>query len=106
MREPRQIQALIEQADRARRAHDWTTAIDLLKRALALDPEHDVAHASLALALLGARRLHGAVIEIDLALGFGPDNPFCHYAAAAVRRSERKLDDAWRHCLVAIQDDD
>ncbi|HEY5949050.1 MAG TPA: tetratricopeptide repeat protein, partial [Kofleriaceae bacterium] len=44
--------------------------------------------------------------EIDLALGFGANNPFCHYAAAAVRRAERKLDDAWRHCLVAIQDDD
>jgi tetratricopeptide (TPR) repeat protein len=104
--ESRQVAALIEQADRARRAHNWSSAIDLLKRALAIDPEHDGAHASLALALLGARRLHGAIIEIDLALGFGPNNPFCHYAAAAVRRAERKLDDAWRHCLVAMQDSD
>jgi tetratricopeptide (TPR) repeat protein len=104
--ESRQIAALIEQADRARRAHNWETAIDLLKKALAIDPEHAEAHASLALALLGARRLHGAIIEIDLALGFGPNSPFCHYAAAAVRRSERKLDDAWKHCLVAMQDDD
>ncbi len=104
--ESRQVAALIEQADRARRAHNWSSAIDLLKRALAIDPEHDGAHASLALALLGARRLHAAIIEIDLALGFGPNNPFCHYAAAAVRRAERKLDDAWRHCLVAMQDDD
>ncbi|HEX5064043.1 MAG TPA: tetratricopeptide repeat protein [Kofleriaceae bacterium] len=106
MSESRQVRALIEQADRARRQHNWDTAIDLLKRALAVDPEHDSAHASLALALLGARRLAGAVIEVDLALGFGPNNPFCHYAAAAVRRAERKLDDAWRHCLVAMQDDD
>ncbi len=104
--ESRQVAALIEQADRARRAHNWSSAIDLLKRALAIDPEHDSAHASLALALLGARRLHGAIIELDLALGFGPNNPFCHYAAAAVRRAQRKLDDAWRHCLVAMQDDD
>jgi tetratricopeptide (TPR) repeat protein len=104
--ESRQVAALIEQADRARRAHNWSSATDLLKRALAIDPEHDGAHASLALALLGARRLHAAIIEIDLALGFGPNNPFCHYAAAAVRRAERKLDDAWRHCLVAMQDDD
>lgn len=106
MIESRQVAALIEQADRARRAHNWSSAIDLLKRALAIDPEHDTAHASLALALLGARRLHGAIIELDLALGFGPNNPFCHYAAAAVRRAERKLDDAWRHCLVAMQDSD
>lgn len=106
MSESRQVSALIEQADRARRAHNWQTAIDLLKRALAIDPEHDSAHASLALALLGARRLGGAIIEVDLALAFGPNNPFSHYAAAAIRRAQRKLDDAWRHCLVAMQDDD
>ena len=106
MSESRQVSALIEQANRARRAHNWPTAIDLLKKALAIDPEHDSAHATLALSLLGARRLQGAIIETDLALGFGPNNPFCHYAAAAVRRAERKLDDAWRHCLVAMQDDD
>lgn len=106
MSESRQVAALIEQADRARRLHNWDTAIDLLKRALAIDPEHDSAHASLALALLGARRLAGAIIEVDLALGFGPHNPYCHYAAAAVRQAERKLEDAWRHCLVAMQDDD
>ncbi|NVB84018.1 MAG: tetratricopeptide repeat protein [Kofleriaceae bacterium] len=104
--ESRQVAALVEQAYRARRAHNWQTAIDLLKRALAIDPEHAGAHASLALALLGARRLHAAAIEVDLALGFGPHNPFCHYAAAAIRRAQRKLDDAWRHCLVAMQDDD
>ncbi|HEY5925842.1 MAG TPA: tetratricopeptide repeat protein [Kofleriaceae bacterium] len=104
--EARQVAALIEQADRARRARDWQTATSLLKRALAIDPEHAQAHATLALALLGARRLHGAIIETDLALGFGPDSPFCHYAAAAVRLAERKLDDAWKHCLVAMQDDD
>lgn len=102
--ESRQISALIEQAYRARRAHNWQTAIDLLKRALAIDPEHPICHASLALALLGARRLHAAGIEVSLALGFGADIPFCHYAAAAVRRAERKLDDAWKHCLVAMQD--
>lgn len=104
MIESRQISALIEQAYRARRAHNWQTAIDLLKRALAIDPEHPICHASLALALLGARRLHAAGIEVSLALGFGADIPFCHYAAAAVRRAERKLDDAWKHCLVAMQD--
>jgi tetratricopeptide (TPR) repeat protein len=104
--EARQVAALLEQAARCRRAHDWSTAIDLLKRALALDPEHPTAHASLALALLGARRLHAASIEADLALGLDPHSPFCHYTGAAVRLAERKLEDAWRHCLVAMQDDD
>lgn len=106
MIESRQVAALVEQADRARRAHNWQTAIDLLKRALAIDPEHASAHASLSLALLGARRLHAAAIEVDLALGFGPHNPYCHYAAAAVRRAQRKLEDAWHHCLVAMQDNE
>jgi tetratricopeptide (TPR) repeat protein len=104
--EARQVAALLEQAASARRAHNWTTAIDLLRRALTIDAEHPSAHASLALALLGARRLHGASIEADLALGFDPNSPFCHYAAGAVRLAERKLDDAWRHCLVAMQDDE
>jgi len=104
--EARQIAALVERADAARRAHDWPTAIELLKRALTLDPEHSIAHASLGLALLGARRLHGAIIEAELAVGFDPNSPYCHYAAAAVRFAERKLDEAWRHVLVAMQDDE
>jgi tetratricopeptide (TPR) repeat protein len=33
------------------------------------------------------------------------DDGFCHYAAAAVRRAERDLDDAWRHCAVALDAD-
>jgi tetratricopeptide (TPR) repeat protein len=104
--EARQVAALLEQAARCRQAHNWSGAIDLLKRALTIDPEHPSAHASLALALLGARRLYAASHEADLAVGLDPSSPFCHYAAAAVRLAERKLDDAWKHCLVAMQDDD
>lgn len=103
--EERQIAALIEQSDRSRRAHDWNGAINLLKRALSLDPEHARAHACLSLALLGARRLHGASLEVELALAFDGNDPFCHYAAAAVRRGQRKLDQAWQHVLVALHDD-
>jgi tetratricopeptide (TPR) repeat protein len=102
----REIAVLIEQGDRRRRARDWAGAIGLYKRALSLDPEHAQAHAALALGLLGARRLHGATIEIELALAFDGDDAFCNYAAAAVRRAERKLDDAWQHCAIALQHDD
>jgi tetratricopeptide (TPR) repeat protein len=101
----RQIAALIDQADRSRSAHDWDGAMTLLKRALSIDPEHAVAHASLALALLGARRLNGAAIEADLALAFDGNNPFCHYAAACVRTAERKLGDAWGHIMVALEEE-
>jgi tetratricopeptide (TPR) repeat protein len=103
--EDRHVEVLLDQAYRARLAHNWNGAIDLLRRALALDPDHPRAHASLALALLGAQRLHGAHIEAGIALALDGNEPFCHFAAAAVRRAERRLDDAWEHCLVALQAD-
>jgi len=103
--EDRHVEVLLDQAYRARLAHNWNGAIDLLRRALALDPDHPRAHASLALALLGAQRLHGAHIEAGIALALDGNEPFCHFAAAAVRRAERRLDDAWEHCLVALQGD-
>jgi len=103
--EERRVEVLLEQAYRARLAHNWIGAIDLLRRALALDPDHPRAHASLALALLGAQRVHGAGIEAGIALALDGNEPFCHFAAAAVRRAERRLDDAWEHCLVALQGD-
>ncbi|HVK73593.1 MAG TPA: tetratricopeptide repeat protein [Kofleriaceae bacterium] len=101
--EERQIERLLELSDRLRSLSDWDGAIDALKRALALDPDHARAHAALALALLGARRLQGASIEARLALASDGGDPFCHHAAAAVLCAERKLDDAWAHCLVALE---
>lgn len=100
-----QVQMLLRQADQARVAHQWTRAIDLLRRALTIDPDHPRAHASLALALLGAQRLHGATVEVGLALAFDGNDAFCHYAAAAVRRAERRLDEAWDHIMVSLQSD-
>jgi len=101
----RQVEVMLEQAARSRRAHDWGGAIALCKRALALDPDHARAHAEMALCLLGARRLHGASVEVGIALALDGGDPACHHAAAAVRWAQRKLDDAWQHCLVAIQAD-
>jgi Flp pilus assembly protein TadD len=103
--EPRELEALLEQADVQMRLVNWRGAIDLLRRALAIDPDHARAHAMLALALLGARRLAGAEIEHRLALALDGNEPFCHYAAAAVLRAQRKLDEAWEHCEVALQAD-
>jgi tetratricopeptide (TPR) repeat protein len=54
--------------------------------------------------LLGARRLHAATTEASLSLGIDPDSPFCHYAAACIARANRKLDDAYKHCLVGFDD--
>jgi tetratricopeptide (TPR) repeat protein len=101
----RQVQALLEQADVRMRLVDWRGAIDLLRRALAIDPDHARAHALLALALLGAKRLPGAEIAARLALVLDGNDAFCHYAAAAVLRAQRRLREAWEHCEVALQAD-
>lgn len=101
----RQVEALLEQADVRMRLVDWRGAIDLLRRALAIDPDHARAHAMLALALLGAKRLPGAEIEARLSLALDGNDAFCHYAAAAVLRAQRRLREAWEHCEVALQAD-
>jgi tetratricopeptide (TPR) repeat protein len=103
--EEREVEALIEQADVQMRLAHWRGAIDLLRRALAIDPDHARAHAMLAFALLGAKRLAGAEIECRLALALDGNEPFCHHAAAAVLRAQRKLDEAWAHCQIALEAD-
>lgn len=102
--EERQIQMLLEQAEVQRGLGNHRGAIQLLQRALALDPDHARAHAALAIALLGARRLPGALIEMRAALHLDGNDPYVHYVAAAVLRAARKLDDAWAHCLVALEE--
>lgn len=104
--EERHIAILIEQATARMHLADWRGATDLLRRALAIDPDHPGAHAHLALALLGAKRLAGAAVEFQIALGLDGNDPMCHYAAAAVLRAQRKLDTAWEHCQVALQSDE
>ncbi len=103
--EERQFRILLDLADANRRTGNHARAIQLAKQALAMDPDHARAHAVLALSLLGARRLHGATIEVGIALALDGNDAFCHYAAAVVRRAERRLDDAWSHCLVALESD-
>ncbi|HEX7841116.1 MAG TPA: tetratricopeptide repeat protein, partial [Kofleriaceae bacterium] len=101
--EARQISILLEQAEVQRRLGNHRSATELAQRALAIDPDHAVAHATLAVILLDARRLPGAGIEVRIALGLDGNEPYIHRVAAAVLSAERKLDDAWAHCLIAIQ---
>lgn len=101
----REVEVLLEQAGRRMHVADWRGAIDLLRRALAIDPDHARAHAALALALRGAKRLAAAAIEVQLALHLDGNDAYCHYAAAAVFKAQRKLAVAWQHCLVALETD-
>lgn len=105
MNEDRQVEVLLEQAYTQRRLGNWRGAIELCQRALALDPDHAQGHAALAFSLLGAKRVSGAAIEARLGLGLDGNDTYCHYAMAAVLKAERKLDDAWTHCLVVLESD-
>ncbi len=102
--EERQIQVLMEQADVQRRLANHKGAIELLQKALAIDPTHPRAHAALANCLLAARRLPGAGIEIRSALALDGNDPWIHYIAAHVLAAERKLNDAWAHALIALEE--
>jgi Tfp pilus assembly protein PilF len=103
--EDRQLQVLLEQAEVQRRLGNHRTAIELVQRALAIDPDHARAHAALAFSLLAARRLPGAGLEIRTALSLDGGDNYIHYVAGAVLMAERKLEDAWSHVLVALEAD-
>ncbi|MBL0220780.1 MAG: tetratricopeptide repeat protein [Myxococcales bacterium] len=103
--EDRQIKVLLEQSDVQRRLGNHRGAIELVQKALAIDPDHARAHAALAFALLAARRLPGAGIEIRTALALEGNDGYIHYVAGAVLMAERKLDDAWAHVLIALDED-
>lgn len=104
MTQARQIAVLLDQAERQRELGNHRGATELAQRALSLDPDHAGAHAQLAMILLDARRLAGAALEASIALGLDGSDPYVHRVVAAVRIAERKLDDAWQHCLIAMQD--
>ncbi|CAN5888004.1 hypothetical protein BH11MYX3_BH11MYX3_23350 [soil metagenome] len=101
----RQIKVLLEQAEVQRRLSNHRGAIELVQRALAIDPDHARAHAALAFSLLAARRLPGAGIEIRTALALDGNDGYIHYVAGAVMMAERKLEDAWAHVLIALDED-
>ncbi|MBA3462714.1 MAG: tetratricopeptide repeat protein [Deltaproteobacteria bacterium] len=102
--EERQISVLLEQAEVQRRLANHKGAIELVQKALAIDPTHAHAHAALAFCLLDARRLPAAGIEIRTALALEGNDTYIHYVAAVVMTAERKLDDAWAHALIALDE--
>lgn len=106
MSDAHQISVLLAQADVQRRIGNHRGGIDLLRRALSLAPDHPRAHAALAHHLLEARRLAAAGVEVRTALGLDGNDPYIHQVAGAVLIAERKLEDAWEHCLIAMQGPD
>lgn len=72
-------------------------AVELLREVLSLDPDHPIAHASMAVALIKQRRLSAADHEIRRALTCDPDSYAVQDAAARVRLAQGRLDDAQSH---------
>jgi len=102
--EAAQINRLIASADDQRIRGNLDVAIETLRRALSIDPEHARAHAALAIALVEADRLHAAGAEVGAALLADGNDAYCHYAGAFVCLAQRRLDDAWKHCMVALEE--
>jgi Tfp pilus assembly protein PilF len=102
--ESAQLGRLIAAADDQRIRGNLDAAIETLRRVLSIDPEHARAHASLAIALVDADRLHAAEAEVGAALLADGNDAYCHYAGAFVCLAQRRLDDAWKHCMVALEE--
>lgn len=79
----------------------YAPAISLLRQALTHEPDDADAHALLALALHGARRLTAAELEAGRAITADPESPDAHLAAATVRYSARDWDAARTHARTA-----
>ena len=72
-------------------------AVETLREVLSLDPDHPVAHALMALALVGLRRLPAADYEAARALMCDPDCFDAHFASAQVRLAQGLADGAQLH---------
>jgi tetratricopeptide (TPR) repeat protein len=98
----RDVEQLIDRA-RAQINHgNLAGAIESLRQALSIDPDHSGAHALLALCLHDERRLHAAEHEARLAVGLDPDSGLAHYAAAMVALAQRDFARAEEHLRRAI----
>jgi Flp pilus assembly protein TadD len=76
-------------------------AIDPLRRALTLDPDHARAHALLGLALLRMKRVGSALYEANAAVALAPEASHAHEILGHVLLADRKLDQAREHFRAA-----
>jgi tetratricopeptide (TPR) repeat protein len=96
--------ALIQLKSRAQShlAHGSNAAaIEILRQALTFEPDDADAHALLALALHGARRLTAARLEAGRAITADPESSLAHLASATVHYSARDWEAARSHARTA-----
>lgn len=77
-------------------------AIALLRRVLAIDPEHAIGHLLLAQCLLATKRIHAARHEAGLALALAPELPDAHVVMASCALAFQKLGAARHHAEQAL----
>jgi tetratricopeptide (TPR) repeat protein len=80
-------------------------ALEPLRRALTIDPEHGRAHALLALALLKLKRVSAALVEANAAIASEPESSFTHVVLGDVLWAQRDLRAAERHYETAREFD-
>jgi Tfp pilus assembly protein PilF len=98
----RELQNYLERAHQQLGQNNAAAAIETLRMALTIDPEHAHAHALLAICLQNEKRLYAAEYEAGQALTLEPESAFSHYAMALVLMSKRKLAQAETHLQRCI----
>lgn len=97
-----ELRTNLERAARLVDLGHHAAAIALLRRVLAIDPEHAIGHLLLARCLLATRRIHAARHEAGLALAIAPELPDAHVTMASCALAFQKLGAARQHAEQAL----
>jgi tetratricopeptide (TPR) repeat protein len=98
----RDIEQYIDRARQQLRHNNTAGAVESLRMALTVDPEHAFAHALLAICLHDQKRLYAARHEAAQALLLEPESAFAHYAMALVLTAKRSFREAETHLQRCI----
>lgn len=98
----REIALGLGRAEQRLELGDNQGAVEALRRVLAQDPSLSVAHALLALALLGRKRLAAAEHEASMALAMEPESPLAHRVLGLALTGQRKMHRARQHLDQAV----
>jgi tetratricopeptide (TPR) repeat protein len=99
----RDIDQYIERARQQVRQNNTHGAIESLRMALTIDPEHAYAHAWLAICLHDQKRIYAARYEAEQGLLLEPESAFTHYAMASVLTAMRRFNQAESHLRRCIE---
>src|SRR5262245_60945211 len=100
--EEARLQSMLRMAEDHLAHGNTSHAVELLRNALSIDPDHAGAHAVLAIALIQQKRIHAALAEAQMALTLEPENPYSHAALGKALFANRKLSLAEKHLDQAL----